>query len=104
MIQIMKRNFSKAEKPSEFKSFFRLRLKDRPLKLTSMIKETYKTNKTVRRIIFGAKYLFGNSSINAYLKYSFFISIFDVPRNISSWSIYNQNVFCREQEKGNDDI
>ena len=56
MIQIMKRNFSKAEKPSEFKAFFRLRLKDRPLKLTSMIKETYKTNKTVRRIIFGAKY------------------------------------------------
>lgn len=31
--------------PSEFKSFFRLRLQDRPIKLASKIKETYKTNK-----------------------------------------------------------
>ena len=54
---------------SEFKAFFRLRIQDRPIKLVSKIKETYKTNKTIRRFIFVGKYLFGKSIIIHTLKF-----------------------------------
>ena len=54
------RLFSSApKKESEFKSFFRLRLQDRPIKLASKLRETWKTNKTIRRGIWVGKYIFG---------------------------------------------
>jgi hypothetical protein len=63
----MKRCFSKkiVKDGSEFKSFFRLRLQDRPIKLASKIKETYKSNKVIRKTIYVGKYVFGKiQSIN----------------------------------------
>lgn len=56
----MRRCFSKkiVKDGSEFKSFFRLRLQDRPIKLASKIKETYKTNKVIRKSIYFGKYVF----------------------------------------------
>ena len=47
------------KKESEFKSFFRLRLQDRPIKLASKLRETWKTNKNIRRGIWAGKYIFG---------------------------------------------
>ena len=44
------------QKASEFKSFFRLRLQDRPIKLVSKLKEVYRTNKKVRTTLYYSKY------------------------------------------------
>lgn len=65
MMQLLsKAHFSKSSKPtSEFKSFFRLRLQDRPIRIASKVKETYKTNKSIRRFLHGSKYIFGNFKV-----------------------------------------
>lgn len=58
LMQISRRGMSN-KNSSEFKSFFRLRLQDRPIKLATKLRETYKTSKTVRKAINIAKYIFG---------------------------------------------
>lgn len=73
MYSIARRMFSKdVNKNSEFKSFFRLRLQDRPIKLASKMKETYKKNKTIRRLIYYGKYIFGKRHLNYTIVFSFF--------------------------------
>jgi hypothetical protein len=60
---------------SEFKSFFRLRLQDRPIKLAAKVKETYRTNKKIRKAINAGKYIFGKSAIRVKL-HSFQLCLF----------------------------
>jgi len=60
-MQISRRGMSN-KNSSEFKSFFRLRLQDRPIKLATKLKESYKTSKTVRKTISVVKYVFGKAS------------------------------------------
>ena len=45
---------------SEFKAFFRLRIHDRPIKLGSKVREIWRTNKQVRKMIHFNKWVFGN--------------------------------------------
>jgi hypothetical protein len=91
----MKRCFSKkiVKDGSEFKSFFRLRLQDRPIKLASKIKETYKSNKYIRKSIYIGKYVFGKTPIQVIIStFSIHVFVFLISWDISAWIAYSENI------------
>ena len=60
------RNFStnnKKQTSSQFKSFFKLNIEDRPVSLAVKIRDTLKSNKSVKQFLHRFKYFFAISFI-----------------------------------------